>query len=336
MLAAHDRSRIELFGYSLSHTGDATTDWFAGKFDAFRDLSEASHEEAAVAIHKDGVNILVDLASHTRGARPEILALQPAPVQCHYLGYNLPLGSDWCPYLIGDPVSFADEAMRAALPARLVMLRGPWAAMDAGTPPVPMSRAEAGLPDNAFVLANFSAAQKVEPVLWGVWMRILTAVPNAVLWMLDGGEAVRRNLLREAEAAGIQPERIVWAQPLPHAEHVRRLACADVSLDTYHYKGGATALECLAAGVPVVTLRNPGPAWGASLTVAAGVPETVAEDAAEYEHLTIALGRDPRAVARLKTKLREARATAPLFQPAAWARDVEAAFETMWAEYAAS
>ena len=336
LLRHHDRSRYEIFGYSLTTaaTRDLATAAFSDAFDAFRDVHMLGHEDAARRIHADGIHVLVDLASYTRGARPEILALQPAPVQCHYLGYNLPLGADWCPYLIGDPVSFADPAIRSALPARLVMLQGSWVAGEPQAPVPPMTRAEAGLPDAAFVMANFSAPQKLEPVLWGAWMRILRAVPRAVLWMLDAGDTVRRNLLREAARHGIAAQRIVWAPPLKHAEHLRRLACADIALDTYTYKGGATALECLAAGVPVLTLQNPGPAWGASLAVAAGTPETIAQDVTDYERLAIHLAEHPAARADLGTRLGNVRNT-PAFQPVAWARDVEAAYETMWREHEA-
>lgn len=334
LLRYHDRSRYALHGYSLTSaaTHDAATAGFADAFDAFHDVHRLGHEDAARRIHADGIHVLVDLASYTRGARPEILALRPAPVQCHYLGYNLPLGADWCPYLIGDPVSFADPAIRAALPARLVLLEGPWVAAEPQPPVQPMSRGEAGLPPDAFVLANFSAPQKLEPILWGAWMRILRAVPHAVLWMLDAGDSVRRNLLREASQYGVGAQRIVWAPPLKHADHVRRLACADLSLDTYTYKGGATALESLAAGVPVLTLQNPGPAWVASLATAAGTPETIACDVTDYERVAINLAAEPTVLARLRTQLQAARGTAA-FQPARWARDVERAYETMWREY---
>ena len=101
----------------------------------FHDLSEFSHEQGATLINDDGINVLVDLASHTKGARPEILALEPAPVQCHYLGYNLPLGADWCRYMIGDPVSFANQDIVSALPC------DPWCYWRApGPPPSHQSR----------------------------------------------------------------------------------------------------------------------------------------------------------------------------------------------------
>ena len=51
-----------------------------------------------------GVDILVDLKGYTTDARPEILALRPAPVQVNYLGYPGTMGSDAVDYMLVDPV----------------------------------------------------------------------------------------------------------------------------------------------------------------------------------------------------------------------------------------
>ena len=335
LLRAHDRSKLEIFGYSLAPKDalDETTDWFKTHFDEFRDLSDSSHEESATLIHGDGINVLVDLASHTKGARPEILALEPAPVQCHYLGYNLPLGADWCRYMIADPVSFADQAIVSALPCDLVLLDGAWAATAPPTPVEPMTRAEASLPETGFVFANFNAPQKCEPVIWGVWMRILAAVPGSILWMLGAGKSVKRNLRREAEARGVAADRIAFAPPMSHDQHLRRLPLADVAFDTHHFKGGATPLEFLGANVPVMTLLNVGPAWGASLLYAVGVPETAAKDIADYERIAVDLARNPETLADLKARLKAAPQSAALYDTQKWARDVEAAFDKMWTDF---
>ena len=332
LLRAHDRGKLEIFGYSvaLKDALDDTTEWFKGEFDVFHDLSEFSHEQGATLINDDGINVLVDLASHTKGARPEILALEPAPVQCHYLGYNLPLGADWCRYMIGDPVSFANQDIVSALPCDLVLLAGAWAATEPPEPTQPMTRAEAGLPTQGFIYANFNAPQKCEPIIWGVWMRILSAVAGSVLWILGAGKTVQRNLAREAEARGVAADRIIFAPPLGHDDHVRRLPLADVAFDTHFYKGGATPLEFLGANVPVMTLLNVRPAWGASLTHAAGVPETAAKDIAEYERIAVELATNPDKLADIKARLRAAPQSspkpAPLYDTQRWARDVEAAF----------
>ena len=82
---------------------------------------------------------------------------------------------------------------------------------------------------------------------------------------------------------------------------------------------------------------NVRPAWGASLTHAAGVPETAAKDIAEYERIAVELATNPDKLADIKARLRAAPQSspkpAPLYDTQRWARDVEAAFETMWADF---
>ena len=62
-------------------------------FDQFVDLKDASIQEAARRIQRDGVDILVDLKGYTGYARTEILALRPAPIQVNYLGYPGTMGA---------------------------------------------------------------------------------------------------------------------------------------------------------------------------------------------------------------------------------------------------
>ncbi|MCZ7653435.1 MAG: hypothetical protein M5R42_02840 [Rhodocyclaceae bacterium] len=70
-------------------------------------------------------------------------------------------------------------------------------------------RSACGLPEQGFVFCSFNASYKIEPDVFDVWMRLLARVSGSVLWLLDGGEMVRRNLRREAETRGIAPERLV-------------------------------------------------------------------------------------------------------------------------------
>lgn len=85
----HDRSRVEIFCYALS-PDDGTT--FRAKIaresEHFIDLSSvACNGKAADRIHADGVHVLVNMNGYTKGARNEIFALRPAPVQVSVFGY---------------------------------------------------------------------------------------------------------------------------------------------------------------------------------------------------------------------------------------------------------
>jgi protein O-GlcNAc transferase len=46
----------------------------------------------------------VNLNGYTKGARNEIFALKPAPVQTSYMGFPATTGAEFVPYLITDKV----------------------------------------------------------------------------------------------------------------------------------------------------------------------------------------------------------------------------------------
>ena len=85
-----------------------------------------------------------------------------------------------------------------------------------------------------------------------MWMRILAAVPESVLWLV-GDEIVKRNLSKEASARGIDPARLVFASRVPFPEHLARHRQADLVLDTLPYNAHTTATDALWTEVPVLT-----------------------------------------------------------------------------------
>ena len=104
LFSLHDRTRFNILGYSYGRDdGSAARRRLVKSFDRFVDLEAASFAEAAGRIQEDGVDILVDLKGYTANARPQILALRPAPVQVSYLGYPGTMGTEVVDYIIVDP-----------------------------------------------------------------------------------------------------------------------------------------------------------------------------------------------------------------------------------------
>lgn len=111
----HDRKLFEIYCYALS-PDDGTT--FRSKVeqesDHFIDLSPIScNGKAADRIYADGIHILVNMNGYTKGARNEIFALRPAPIQVMWLGYPGTSGADFIDYIITDrvtsPIELADQ-----------------------------------------------------------------------------------------------------------------------------------------------------------------------------------------------------------------------------------
>jgi predicted O-linked N-acetylglucosamine transferase (SPINDLY family) len=188
------------------------------------------------------------------------------------------------------------------------------------------------LPPAGFVFCCFNASYKITPLMFDIWMRLLANVESSVLWLLEDNPAAQRNLKHEAQARGVNPDRLVFAPRKPVHEHLARHWLADLFLDTLPYHAHTTASDALWMGLPLVTC--PGNTFpsrvAASLLSAVGLPELVTSSLAEYEERARALALSPERLAAIKTKLAQNRDTAPLFDAAQFARHIESAYTTMW------
>lgn len=337
-LALRDRTRFEVYGYSLRHGEGPLRQRIVEACDIFRELSELGSQEIATRIAGDGIDILIDLSGHLEHSRPEVLALRPAPLQVSYQGLPATMGAELVDYRITDAYTTQSEEI-PFWSEKLVFLPEAFFIYNDLEPisGVMPPRNACGLPVGGFVFCSFNANYKIEPDAFEVWMRLLARVPGSVLWLLDGGEAARRNLRREASVRGISPERLVFAPRLPHAEHLARHACADLFLDTFYCGAHTTAADSLWAGLPVLTCpgKTMAARISASIVRAAGMPELVAADREAYEAAAFRLATQPGELAALREKLARTRTTSPMFDTARRVRELDHAFEMMWQRHLA-
>lgn len=331
LLNAHDRTRFRWHGYATRRDDSDDAAAFSRAFDVFRDISALAPGDAARLIHEDGIDVLIDLAGHTRDSRIDLFALRPAPAQAHYLGYGSTVGAVDIPWLITDPVHTTPEIAAACSEAMVYLPDTFMAASRAEIDSAPVSRTSQKLPEHSIVFVNFNAFYKFHPDAFAVWMDILRDVPDSVLWLREGPVVAMRNLRHAAEQAGVAPHRLVFAPREMHAKHLARLALADLGLDTTFHAGGVTTLDALWAGVPVVTLAGAShPArTGASILHAMGMPELVAPTLDDYRNIAKRLGTDAAARKDVRARLASRRLAAPLFQPLRLARHLEQAFTRM-------
>jgi predicted O-linked N-acetylglucosamine transferase (SPINDLY family) len=329
----HDRSRFSVHAYSLG--ADDGSDYrrrIERDCDAFTDAGGESDAALARRIADDGIDILVDMKVHTGGARPGVFALRPAPVQVSYLGYPGTSGAQYLDYLIADSV-VVPEGVERFYSEAIVRLPGSYQATD-NTQPIATacpSRAECGLPEQAFVFCCFNQLYKIEPVIFSAWMDILRAVPGSVLWLLAGQEPAMQRLRAAASTAGIAPERLVFAGYAAKPDHLARHHHADLFLDTHDVNAHTTASDALWAGLPVLTW--PGETFAsrvaASVVSAAGLPELVMPSLAAYKEAAIRYATDAVALAALKDRLARQRLSCTLFDTPAYVWALEQAYAHM-------
>ncbi len=333
VFAHHDRDRFEAVAFCYSaDDGSATRTRTLAAFDRVERLGLEPPAASARRIAAAGIDILIDLKGYTTGARPEIAALRPAPIQVSHLGYPASMGGNAYDYVIAD-ATVLPMAEQANWSERIVHLPGSYQPNDRSRaiPASPPSRAELGLPEDALVLAVFNNSYKIDADAFALWMSLLAGLPQAVLWIYESNPLATAALRAHAEGHGIAQDRLFFAPPVELAAHIARHAAADLFLDTWPYGGHTTAADALWAGLPVVTWsgRCFASRVAASLLRAVGLDELVAADPEGYHALVRALAADPLRRGRIREHLLAARTAAPLFDAIAFARHLEAAYQTM-------
>ncbi len=111
LLAAHDRSSIELYCYADVAVPDDTTERFRALADHWCCTPGMSDADLAETIRSDQIDVLVDLAGHSAGNRLLVFARRPAPVQVAYLlGHGYTTGLSAMDAFLADPVLTPDGA----------------------------------------------------------------------------------------------------------------------------------------------------------------------------------------------------------------------------------
>jgi predicted O-linked N-acetylglucosamine transferase (SPINDLY family) len=331
----HDRARFETFAVSFGPDDrSAMRQRLERAFGRFIDVRGKTDQAIAELVRRHEIDIAVDLKGVTLGARPGVLARRPAPLQVNYLGYPGTMGAPYIDYLIADAFVVPPDG-EGAYSEKVVRLPDCYQINDATRPvaQAPPSRAQAGLPPDAFVFCCFNNNYKITPDLFDVWMRLLRAVEGSVLWLLEGNAHAPGNLRREAQARGVAADRLVFAPRLADLDaHLARHRLADLFLDTHYCNAHTTASDALWAGLPLLTCAGATFASrvAGSLLHAVGLPELVTHSLADYEALALTLARDEILLADVRDRLARNRLTVPLFDTARTTRAIEQAFTAMW------
>jgi predicted O-linked N-acetylglucosamine transferase (SPINDLY family) len=333
----HNRQRFEIIAISLLKPEDSPLGRrVKATFDRFIDVSDKTDYEVACLMRELEIDIAIDLMGFTKGSRTSIFAYRPAPIQVNYLGFPATMGAVYMDYILADSF-LIPEPLQAYYAEKIVYLPDCFQANDnnrVASARIP-TRLEAGLPESAFVFCSFNISHKITPIFFDSWMRLLSKVPNSVLWLVDEDLTAQQNLRNRAASFGIDSSRLIFADRLPYPEHLARFALADLFLDTLPFNAGTTASDALWVGVPVVTCV--GEAFAArmagSLLNAMGLPELITYTLEDYEALAVKLATHVQILTEVRNTLAKNRLSYPLFNTARFCHHLELAYLTMWEKY---
>jgi predicted O-linked N-acetylglucosamine transferase (SPINDLY family) len=334
----HDRSQAEVFAYYCGVPSQSDlTHRIKAAVEHWVDIRDLDDDASAARIAADQIDILVDVNGLTKDAKTAALARRPAPIQVNWLGFPGSMGTPYHHYIIADEWIIPPEYERyysekvVRLPCYQSNDRKRVVASDRPT------RIDAGLPQAAFVFCCFNGHQKITRFTFDRWIAILSRTPDSVLWLLSSAPETEERLTAYAAERGIDRSRLIFAPKQPNALHMARYPLADLFLDTSPYGAHTTASDALWMGVPVLTLS--GRSFAArvcgSLVRAAGLPELVCTDPADYVELAVALAADPERLKGYRQRLQDGRDACVLFDMEGLTSQIEGLYRTMCAEHQA-
>ncbi len=326
LLELHDRSQFEVFGFCWSpDDGSALRKRVVAAMDHYFAIHHLTDEAAARLIASQEIDVLIDLQGQTSGARPNILGYRPAPIQITYLGLPATTGLPSIDYVIADRFLVPEQYARFYSETPLYMpdvyqvsdrlrVQGP-----------APTRASCGLPEQGFVFCSFNNSYKYTPVVFDVWLGLLSEVPGSVLWLLADNPAAEANLRAYAQSKGVSQERLVFATRVSPENYLARYLIADLFLDTFPFNAGTTANDCLWMGCPLLTLsgRSFASRMAGALLTAAGLSELIATSLDQYKAIALALATDPARCLSIRDRLRVVRQEGALFDTARFTRALE-------------
>ena len=337
LFESHDRQQFEVYAMSFGlRKSDEMRHRIASAIEHFIDVAEKTDLEVAKLSRELGIDIAIDLNGFTTHARTGIFAYRCAPVQVNYLGYPGSMGAPYIDYIIADQ-TIIPETLQQYYTEKIVYLPHSYQANDSKriVSDRRFTRPEVGLPENAFVFCCFNNIYKILPDIFTLWLDLLRSVPGSVLWLLDDNPTAVSNLRKEAEARGIDPTRLVFAQKKHLSDHLARHRLADLFLDTFPYNAHTTASDALWAGLPVITLMGQSFASrvGASLLNALDLPELITKSKSEFFAKALEFANDQGLRSGIRDKLAHNRTTKPLFKGWIFAKHLEKAYFEMHQRY---
>ncbi|WP_409278243.1 O-linked N-acetylglucosamine transferase, SPINDLY family protein [Pseudomonas defluvii] len=327
-----DRQRFEVYGFCWSREdGSALRERVKQAMDHFVRIADMDDAAAAQCIRDHEIDILIDLHGLTSGARPDIPAYRPAPVQMTYLGFPGSTGLPGIDYVIADRYLIPDseKAYYSETPLYLAQI---YQCSDRQRPVAALpTRAECGLPQERFVFCSFNNNYKFNEEVFDCWMRILKRTHDSVLWLLADNPWAQENLCARAQAQGVDTSRLFFAPRVAPAQYLARYSAADLFLDAYPFNAGTTANDALWMGLPVLTRsgRTFASRMAGSLLTSLGLPELITTTLAEYEERAVELATQADLLRGLRERLRQGREHSALFDTPRFVRDFETAISSV-------
>jgi predicted O-linked N-acetylglucosamine transferase (SPINDLY family) len=337
LIESHNKERVEVYCYASVARPDGLTERIKKSADVWRDMLGVGDAALAGRIRADQIDILVDLTQHMAGNRMLTFARKPAPVQVSWLGYPVTTGLSAMDYRFTDSFMEPEGCAWSESVETPIRLPNAWFCYQPVESPevAPLPAMRTG----RITFGSLNNIGKINEAVVRCWSAVLQAVEGSRLLLHCPAGAAQSRLERWFGAHGISSERLeLIPRTATRAEFLRLFKRVDIGLDPFPYNGGTTTCDALWMGVPVVSRAGESAVsrLGLSVLSNAGLPEWVASSEEEYVGIAVRLARDLLALSERRATLRTRMRGSPLMDAARFARDIEAAYGTMWERWCAT
>ena len=333
VLARWDAQDIEVTVYFTGVSYDEQTLLAKRRVSQWVEVTTLNNLQLARRIEEDGIDVLMDLAGHTGMQRMPLFAQRAAPVQATFLGYPGSTGVPHMDWIVADAV-VAPEGSEDLFSEQVIRLPNTVFCY-APEENYPFPRFSDEHAKRPLTFASFNNVSKLTPRSLALWAQVLQAVPNSRLLLKAPSfkdEAAVKVFVQRFKQLGVPLDRLEFRGPSSLSDMMAEYADVDIALDPAPYNGGTTSLQALWMGVPVLTIAGGHfvSRMGASFMQAAGLPEWVAKDDADFVRRAVALSQDRAALLTLKQGLRDRLLALPAWNIDAYTQDLQAAVRKMW------
>ena len=316
------------YNYTLE---DATSERLKCYFQSWDKVVHLSDEDLAQKIGEDGIDILIDLSSHTAHNRLLTFARKPAPVQASWIGYPGTTGLKAVDYYISDKYHLPSGVFDWQFTEKIVRL--PLLAVFSPYENAPTISQLPALANGYVTFGSFNRTNKITRSVVALWSQLLRAVPNAR--MLLGAMPSELDDIIWKEwfiEEGIELDRLIFKSRSSIEDYLQMHHQVDICLDTFPYNGGTTTWHAVWMGVPVITLsgKMPTSRGGASVLGAIGLGEFIAEDKEDFVRKGVSWVNNISQLSQLRMEMRDRIVQSYAGQTEVIAQSLSDALRIMW------
>jgi predicted O-linked N-acetylglucosamine transferase (SPINDLY family) len=315
---------VEVVLYSNTPVHDQVSGKLQALCDLWQVVTPLGDRAMAELVRQDRIDVLIDLAGHSKFNRLPVFAWKPAPIQASWMEFSATTGLAEMDYVICDRWSIVPDGVSC-------FIEKPWPLPDGRlcftAPSFDLLPNELPCLSSGFItFGSFNNFAKLNQAVFEAWAEILKQVPDSRLLMSTtqfGDAAIRHRVADAFRQLGIGTDRLEICPPLPREQFMSQYHLVDIALDSFPYQGVTTTVEALWMGVPVMMYAGETFISRQSVNVHAqlGLDEWISSSRDDYISKAVSHASDTGTLRSLRRELRARLNASPVLDAGRFAAD---------------